>query len=228
MKLQLSGISRPEAVRILLNYVYQVGTGAPWKFQPSCVEVNKDVIYLARHFELSHLHEHAARWLIDGLSTHNVVERLVVCEEFQLGNLREKIMEQLASCPNALGVISSNLEIMKHPKIMQDLLKSVAFSTQRAAREAEKKPEETAPEKPEKPEKVEKAEKVEKDEVKTEVKTDKLVKAEKAEATMKEERALLQKIVEKAQKAEKVPEKQEKPSAEKPPPAKKARKAGGA
>merc|ERR1719316_2148370 len=52
LKLQISGISRPEAVQILLSYIYQVGTGVPWEFKPSCVQVNKDVLQLARHFEL--------------------------------------------------------------------------------------------------------------------------------------------------------------------------------
>lgn len=160
LKLRLNGISCPEAVQILLSYIYQVGTGVAWEFKPSCVEVDKDVLHLARHFGIEHLHEHAARWLIEGLSTLNVVERLVVCEEFQLGNLREKMMEQLAAFPDALGIVSSNPDIMKHPKIMQDLLKSVAFSTkkEKVPEKEPEKPEKRAPEKPEKaPEKQEKS-----------------------------------------------------------------------
>jgi len=230
LKLQISGISRPEAVQILLSYIYQVGTGVPWEFKPSCVQVNKDVLQLARHFELHHLHEYAARWLIDGLSTINVVERLVVCEEFQLGKMREKMMEQLAAFPDALGIVSSNPDIMKHPKIMQDLLKSVAFSTKRVE---EKKVEETPPEKPEKKvekvEKVEKAEKAEKaDKADKAEKVEKAERAEKAEKAEKPERAEKPEKAERPERAEKAPEKQERPSAEKPPPAKKARKAGGA
>jgi hypothetical protein len=198
LKLKISGISRPESVRILLSYVYQVGTGQKWEYKPSCVEVDKDVLNLARHFELTHLHEYAARWLIDGLSTINVVERLVVCEEFSLGNLREKMMEQLAAFPDALGIVSSNPDIMKHPKIMQDLLKSVAFGK----KAVEKAPEAPAAE-------VAALKKVEKDE--------KAAKAEKAaEEAWEAEKAEKVEKVQKVEKAVKASDKQERPSAEKP------------
>merc|ERR1712113_1133476 len=84
------------------------------------------VLRLARNFGFSHLHEMAARWLTKGLTTANVVERLVTCEEFDLGLLREKIIQQLTLNPAELTVVSSSLEIMKHPRILQDLLMAVA------------------------------------------------------------------------------------------------------
>jgi len=126
VELQVNGIEAPEAMRLALSYVYDVGTGAAWEYQPSGTEVNKDVLRLARHFGLSHLHEHAARWLARGLNTRNVVDRLVTCEEFGLNRLREKIIEQLTANPTELAVVSSSAEIMRHPRILQDLLVQVA------------------------------------------------------------------------------------------------------
>merc|ERR1712187_539323 len=95
-------------------------------YNPACAEVNKDVLRLSRQFGFSHLHEHAARWLTRGLTTGNVVGRLVTCEEFGLGMLREKIIDQLTANPAELAVVSSSAEIMQHPRILQDLLMSMA------------------------------------------------------------------------------------------------------
>merc|ERR1712217_864294 len=103
---------------------------------------------LARSFGLPHLHEFAARWLTKGLTTQNVVERLVTCEEFNLMLLREKIIEQLTANPAELTIVTSSPEIIKHPKILQDLLMQVASL---CGVGAQKKP--TKVEKPEKNEK---------------------------------------------------------------------------
>merc|ERR1712194_213597 len=115
-----------ESIKLMLAYVYGVGTGASWEYSPSSAEVNKDILRLARNFGLPHLHEFAARWLTKGLTTDTVVERLVTCEEFGLMLLREKIIEQLTANPAELTVVSSSPEIMKHPRILQDLLMQVA------------------------------------------------------------------------------------------------------
>eukprot|EP00444_Apocalathium_aciculiferum_P048946 CAMPEP_0183511150 /NCGR_PEP_ID=MMETSP0371-20130417/10721_1 /TAXON_ID=268820 /ORGANISM="Peridinium aciculiferum, Strain PAER-2" /LENGTH=409 /DNA_ID=CAMNT_0025708041 /DNA_START=57 /DNA_END=1286 /DNA_ORIENTATION=+ len=130
---QIVGVATAEAVRIVLGYMYGVGTGAEWTYEPSSSEVNKDILNLAasNKFGLAHLHEHAARWLAKGLTTANVVERLVTCEEFGLGMLREKIIDQLTANPAELTVVSCSLEIMKHPRILQDLLCQVAALAQR-------------------------------------------------------------------------------------------------
>lgn len=126
MEFQVGGIQSAEALRIMLDFVYLAGTGAAWEYKPSDAAVNKDVFRLARGFDLMRLHEHAARWLARGLTTANVVERLVTCEEFGLGLLREKIIEQFASNPRELAVVSGSPEIMRHPHILQDLLVKVA------------------------------------------------------------------------------------------------------
>ena len=39
--LQVQGINHPEAMRILLSYVYSMGTGAStWTYEPTSAEVN--------------------------------------------------------------------------------------------------------------------------------------------------------------------------------------------
>lgn len=131
LELEVACSSSAEAVGLLLSYVYVAGTGGEWHFEPSCAQVNKDVLHLARAFALPHLHESAARWLVMGLNTGNVVERLVTCEECGLGLLRERILERLAANPAELAVVSGSPAIMKHPRILQDLLLLVATLCER-------------------------------------------------------------------------------------------------
>mmetsp|Transcript_30511 Transcript_30511/g.65705 ORF Transcript_30511/g.65705 Transcript_30511/m.65705 type:complete len:374 (-) Transcript_30511:78-1199(-) len=124
LEFQVEGIATAEAIQILLSYMYGAGTGGSWTYEPSSSEVNKDVLRLAseKKFGLNHLHEHAARWLAKGLTTGNVVERLVTCDEFGLDALRAKMIDQLTANPAELMVVSSSPEIMKYPQILQDLL----------------------------------------------------------------------------------------------------------
>merc|ERR1719323_2612161 len=122
----------------MLSYVYRVGTRAAWEYKPSSSEVNKDVLRLARSFGLPQLHEYAARWLTKGLTTANVVSRLVICDELGLGLLREKIIEELTAHPAGLTMVSTSPEIMQHPKILQDLLIRVASVHTTAKAEKEK------------------------------------------------------------------------------------------
>lgn len=126
LEVQVHGISCPGAVKILLDYVYLVGTGSNWVYAPSTADENKDVLMLSRRFSLQNLHERAARWIASGVTTANVVDRLVTCHEFGLEKLRERIMASLIANPLELAKVSSSLEIMKHPWLLQDLLVQVA------------------------------------------------------------------------------------------------------
>lgn len=126
MHIHVNGLSSAEALHTILDYVYKGFGGADWQYNATSAQVNKDVLRLARSFGFSHLHEHAARWLATGLTTENVLERLVTCEEFGLGLLREKINERLALKPAELMLVCSSPEITKHPRILQDLLVQVA------------------------------------------------------------------------------------------------------
>merc|ERR1712151_862991 len=89
-------------------------------------EVNKEVLHLAQKFRLRQLQEHAARWLACGLTVENVLETLVTCEEFKLGKLREKLIEQLTAQPSELSVVCQSPSILSHPSVLQDLLVQVS------------------------------------------------------------------------------------------------------
>ena len=118
LEVSLKGITQPEAVRTMLDYIY----GFDGIYNPCTLDVNTDVLRLCKQFNLPHLRHSAAPWLTQGLTTANAVERLAVCEEFGLKTLKEKILEQLASNANSLALVSSSPEIMKHPKLLQELL----------------------------------------------------------------------------------------------------------
>lgn len=196
LEFQVEGIKRPEAMQIFLDYVYTVGAGATCRYEPGSSEVNADVLSLSARFDVAFLHEEATRWLAKGLTTENVVGRLVLCEEFKLGRLRQKILEHLTASPPALAAVARSEEIRKHPHLLQELLLQVAgFCGARAAPVAEEVGveveaevgEETAAapqvkaetvEKSDKIEKVEKADKSEKVEKTADVKHETVVKVE--------------------------------------------------
>lgn len=124
-------MTSPEAVKVLLSYVYNACTGAQWQYEADSLQVNRDVLRLGRAFNLPNLHEHAARWIARGLTTANVVERLVTCDELGLGLLKEKIVERLTLNPSELMMVSSSPEMMHHPRILQELLVQVASLRER-------------------------------------------------------------------------------------------------
>merc|ERR1712217_767533 len=155
--------------------------------------MGKDVLRLARNFGLPHLHEIAARWLTKGLTTQNVVQRLVTCEEFGLGLLREKIIEQLTANPAELTVVSSSDEIRQHPQILQDLLMQVAMLVGMGSRKSNTTV-------TEKTKKTEKAEKVEKNEKVVEEQPAAPTPEELPEKTKKSEKPAIEKPAAKRQK----------------------------
>lgn len=184
-RLDVKGLSSAEAMHILLDYVYKGFGGADWQYSATSAEVNKDVLRLARHFGFSHLHEHAARWLATGLTTENVLERLVTCEEFGLNLLREKITERLALKPAELMLVCSSPEITKHPRILQVLLVQVASLQDKPSQKEEeqedgKKKEGKADK--EKAEKGEEKNEKEKEKEKKPTKAEKIAKQEKPQA----------------------------------------------
>jgi len=125
-EVRLTDISNPEAVKFMLDYMYQVDAAVWEDYNPRTQEINKDVLRLAQHFKLPRLTERAMHWLSKDLTTGNVVERLSICEDFGLAKLREKILEQLTFNRRALAEIASSPQIMKYPKLMQDLLQQTA------------------------------------------------------------------------------------------------------
>lgn len=119
-------IANPEAVKLMLNYLYNLDTDDLALFNPRTQEINRDVLQLARQFELPGLTELAMHWLGKDLTTGNLVERLSICDEFGLSELSEKILEQLTYNKAALHEVAHGPQIMNYPKLMQEILKCAA------------------------------------------------------------------------------------------------------
>mmetsp|Transcript_2239 Transcript_2239/g.3863 ORF Transcript_2239/g.3863 Transcript_2239/m.3863 type:complete len:241 (-) Transcript_2239:134-856(-) len=123
-ELNLIDIANPEAVKFMLDYLYQVDANR--EYNPRSQEINKDVLRLAQKFDIPGLGDRAVRFLAKDLSTGNVVERLTVCEDFGLGGLRDKILEQLTINRQALGEVAHDPQIMTYPRLMQAMLQCAA------------------------------------------------------------------------------------------------------
>merc|ERR1719428_1503555 len=98
----------------MLDCIYST-TGAA-EYSPSTEDANKDVLHLAQRFHIAPLLERATRWLLRGLSTSNALIRLEACEECNLTEVREQILEQLVANPDAL------FKLVQVPKVLQDML----------------------------------------------------------------------------------------------------------
>lgn len=108
--------------------------------------INRDVLSLAQKFQLPGLAQRAAQWLAKDITTGNVVERLALCAEFGLTDLRTRIIEQLAMNRVALMEVVSSPKIMEHPELMQEILKQTAMGGEEVATPPEKKkPQASAP-----------------------------------------------------------------------------------
>jgi len=123
-------ISNPEAVKFLLDFIYHTTDDYTWKdYNPRTQEINKDVLRLAQNFEFPRLTERATHWLSKDLDTGNVVERLGICEDFGLNELREKILHQLTMNKTALAEVANSPQIMQYPGLMQALLQQAAHTS---------------------------------------------------------------------------------------------------
>jgi len=127
-EIRLSDVENPEAVKIMLDYLYQTDAADWARDAPASQDVNRDVLRLAKQFELSGLTTKAAYWLSRGLTTANVVERLSICDEFDISNLREKIIEALTNDRDALAEIVHSPQLMSYPRLMQAILQRAANS----------------------------------------------------------------------------------------------------
>jgi len=126
-QVRLADVCNPEAVTFMLSYMYQIGDIDAWHdYNPKTQEINKDVLRLAKNFELPGLTQKAMHWMSKDLSTANVVERLTICEEFCLEELKSRIIGQLANNKKALFEVANSSQIMAYPKLMQSLLQEAA------------------------------------------------------------------------------------------------------
>jgi len=119
-------IANPEAVKIMLDYLYNLDSEDWAAYNPRTQAINRDVLQLAAQLELPGLTQQAMHWLSKDLTTGNVVERLSICDEFGLSELSEKILEQLTYNKSALYEVANGPQIMNYPKLMQEILKCAA------------------------------------------------------------------------------------------------------
>jgi len=129
----LSEVTNCEAAKIMLDHLYHLDENDYWERRMQDMpcslrtqELVREVLLLASRFELSTLTHRATIWLSKGLTTDNVVERLSICNEFELSELADKVLEQLIMSREALAKVANSREIMTHPKIMRAMLQNIA------------------------------------------------------------------------------------------------------
>jgi len=122
-------VANPEAVKIMLDFMYMLDEEDWAMFNPRTQAVNREVLHLASQFGLPGLTQRAMHWLSKDLTTGNVVERLTIADEFGLGELSEKILQQLTMNKEALAEVAHSQQIMKYPKLMQAILQCAASGT---------------------------------------------------------------------------------------------------
>lgn len=127
-EIRISNVENPEAVQMMLDFIYEVEV-TDWKdYNPGTQAINKDVLRLAGCYALPSLTQRATHWLAKDITTGDVVERLAVCREFKLEVLRVKILEQLTLNKAALAEVAHGPKIMQYPELMQSLLQCAASS----------------------------------------------------------------------------------------------------
>ncbi|CAE8690218.1 unnamed protein product [Polarella glacialis] len=127
-EVRLSEVNNPEAVKFMLEFVYEVEP-PDWKaYHPASHDITKDILSLSRRFELPGLTARAEHWLSKDITTGDVVERLCICRDFRLEVLKSKILEQLTSNRAALAEVASGSKIMQYPELMQMMLQQAAAS----------------------------------------------------------------------------------------------------
>jgi len=126
LELHFPDISSPEAIRILLAHIYGTDNHQLANYLPSNDEINKDLLRLASSLQIPSLLEFATHWLAMNLHSSNAVSRLSTCQEFKLNELFEAASEALAADAFALSQIADDMEVLKHPRLLQKLLIRVA------------------------------------------------------------------------------------------------------
>lgn len=125
-EVRLTEVSNPEAVRFMLDFMYEMDSEVWRDYNPATQEINKDVLRLAERFQLPALTLRATHWLAKDITTGNAVERLAICSEFGLKDLRSKIIQVLTTSRTALQEVAHSPKILEHPELMQALLQQAA------------------------------------------------------------------------------------------------------
>jgi len=129
-EMRLTDITHPLAVELMLDYIYQADASMWDGYRPRTLEVNTDVLRLARQFGLPGLVEHATHWLAKDITTNNAVERLTICEDFHLTELRDRILEQIVHNRQALAEVAQCPQLTWFPQIMRALLQQTAAASE--------------------------------------------------------------------------------------------------
>lgn len=120
--IELNNVSHSEAVQDMLACIYgPFGVDAKESFCKTEL-ANRDALQLAQSYQIPQLQDQVSRWLAQSLTSQNVLGRLLLCEEFNILEVREKILEQLIADPAALPLLARHPEVTKAPKVLQDLL----------------------------------------------------------------------------------------------------------
>jgi len=120
--IHLSDISHAEAVQDMLTCIYGPFLIETKEFFCKTELANRDALQLARAYQIPQLQEQVSRWLSHSLNSHNILGRLVLCEEFGLVAVRNTILEKILADPTALPVLARHPEVVKVPSVLQDLL----------------------------------------------------------------------------------------------------------
>jgi hypothetical protein len=149
--IRLDDVTHLEAVQAMLDCIYNAaavafgGQSPPCQYSVSTDEVNRDVIWLAQRFQIAPLLEQASHWLLTNLNTGNLLGRLCMCEEFGLGEVRNKLLEQLIANPDVLYAMARDPEIVKVPAVLQDLLVRILSLLNADTASANAKPQQSSP-----------------------------------------------------------------------------------
>eukprot|EP00441_Pelagodinium_beii_P038345 CAMPEP_0197628404 /NCGR_PEP_ID=MMETSP1338-20131121/6731_1 /TAXON_ID=43686 ORGANISM="Pelagodinium beii, Strain RCC1491" /NCGR_SAMPLE_ID=MMETSP1338 /ASSEMBLY_ACC=CAM_ASM_000754 /LENGTH=255 /DNA_ID=CAMNT_0043199375 /DNA_START=49 /DNA_END=816 /DNA_ORIENTATION=- len=120
--LPLTSITHPEAARALIDVVY----GLAPDYSVSSEEANRDVLHLAKEWDLPFLGNLAVHKLVEDINSENVVTRLATCKEFGLDAAYAEISKVLVANRDALLDVCTRDEVVSHPEILQGLLISSA------------------------------------------------------------------------------------------------------
>lgn len=112
----------PEAVSLLLNYMYE----SEAEYEPRSQQVNLEVLQLADSFDLPHLKEVCASFMAKEVTTETVIETICACVKYGLAKLRERLLAQLTGNKKALQDLASAPQIMQYPELMRELLTLLA------------------------------------------------------------------------------------------------------
>jgi len=120
--IHLSNVSHAEAVQDMLACIYgPFGIDAK-SYSCKTELANRDALQLAQCYKIPQLQDQVSLWLVQNLTSQNVLGRLVLCEEFGLVEARERILEVLIADPHALPTLAAHPDVTKVPKVLQDLL----------------------------------------------------------------------------------------------------------